>query len=277
MRTAAAAWSRRDEGRAALPALIAGYRGWEGDSTYVARAAALGAAARIDPTAARPVLEDALKDREWEIRMRAAMLLREQGVPRCRPRTARHRWPPARAGRVGDAAQPEVFAACLHRHRPRHDRDRARHPGRAAHGGQLHCARAKGVLQRYRGPSPGVQTSCCSTATRAVTARAAPATPSATKSTSVPTSAARSAWRSTGKTPAAVSTFITHSPQPHLDDPLYRVRLRRERDGDRRSGAAMGRGKAHPDLGWDLAAVILRRLGSRQNRKIDDCLLQNRK
>jgi cyclophilin family peptidyl-prolyl cis-trans isomerase/HEAT repeat protein len=63
-----------------LAALIAGYRGWEGDSTYVARAAALAAAARIDPTAARPVLEDALKDREWAIRVRAATLLREQGV-----------------------------------------------------------------------------------------------------------------------------------------------------------------------------------------------------
>ena len=83
----------------ALPPLIAGYRGWEGDSTYVARAAALAAIARIDPTVARPVLEDALKDREWAIRVRAAMLLREQGVMDADP--AR----PAMGGRPVDQAE----------------------------------------------------------------------------------------------------------------------------------------------------------------------------
>jgi cyclophilin family peptidyl-prolyl cis-trans isomerase len=84
---------------AALQALIAGYRGWEGDSTYVARAAALGAVVRIDPVAARPVLEDALKDREWAIRVRAAMLLREQRVAAEDP--AR----PASGGRTVDQAE----------------------------------------------------------------------------------------------------------------------------------------------------------------------------
>ncbi len=87
----------------ALPALIAGYRGWEGDSTYVARAAALGAVARIDPAAARPVLEDALKDREWAIRVRAAMLLREQGVPDADP--AR----PATSGRMVEQAEWDML------------------------------------------------------------------------------------------------------------------------------------------------------------------------
>jgi cyclophilin family peptidyl-prolyl cis-trans isomerase/HEAT repeat protein len=83
----------------ALPPLIAGYRGWEGDSTYVARAAALAAIARIDPTVARPVLDDALKDREWAIRVRAATLLREQGVADADP--AR----PAMSGRAVDQAE----------------------------------------------------------------------------------------------------------------------------------------------------------------------------
>ena len=87
----------------ALPPLIAGYRGWEGDSTYVARAAALAAIARTDPTVARPVLEDALKDREWAIRVRAAMLLREQGVMDADP--AR----PAMGGRPVDQAEWDML------------------------------------------------------------------------------------------------------------------------------------------------------------------------
>jgi cyclophilin family peptidyl-prolyl cis-trans isomerase/HEAT repeat protein len=65
----------------AVAALIQAYRGGEGDSTYVARAAALVALARLAPEAARPVLQDALRDREWPIRVRAAQLLREQGLP----------------------------------------------------------------------------------------------------------------------------------------------------------------------------------------------------
>jgi cyclophilin family peptidyl-prolyl cis-trans isomerase/HEAT repeat protein len=87
----------------ALPALIAGYRGWDGDTTYVARAAALTAIARIDPTVARPVLEDALKDREWAIRVRAATLLREQGVADADP--AR----PAIGGRAVDQAEWDML------------------------------------------------------------------------------------------------------------------------------------------------------------------------
>ncbi len=99
VRAAAAAGLAELKAVPALPALIAGYRGGEGDSTYVARAAALGAVARIDPVAARPVLEDALKDREWAIRMRAAMLLREQGVAAADPER------PATGGRTVEQAE----------------------------------------------------------------------------------------------------------------------------------------------------------------------------
>lgn len=56
------------------------YRSAQADTTYVARAAALAALSRVDPAAARPVLEDALRDREWAVRVRAAELLREQGA-----------------------------------------------------------------------------------------------------------------------------------------------------------------------------------------------------
>jgi len=65
---------------AAVQPLIEAYRGAAGDSTYVARAAFLGALARLDPASARPVLEEALKDRDWAVRVRAVALLGEQGV-----------------------------------------------------------------------------------------------------------------------------------------------------------------------------------------------------
>jgi cyclophilin family peptidyl-prolyl cis-trans isomerase/HEAT repeat protein len=65
---------------AAVPVLTEAFRAWIGDSTYVARGAALTALSRIDPPAARPVLQEALGDRDWAVRLRAAALLREQGV-----------------------------------------------------------------------------------------------------------------------------------------------------------------------------------------------------
>jgi cyclophilin family peptidyl-prolyl cis-trans isomerase/HEAT repeat protein len=51
-----------------------------GDVTYVARAATLSALAKLDPAAARPVLQEALNDRDWAVRIRARTLLAEQGV-----------------------------------------------------------------------------------------------------------------------------------------------------------------------------------------------------
>jgi cyclophilin family peptidyl-prolyl cis-trans isomerase/HEAT repeat protein len=65
---------------AGVQALSEAYRSAAEESTYVARGAALGALARLDPAAARPVLNEALKDRDWAVRVRAAALLREQGV-----------------------------------------------------------------------------------------------------------------------------------------------------------------------------------------------------
>jgi cyclophilin family peptidyl-prolyl cis-trans isomerase/HEAT repeat protein len=65
---------------AAVPALVAAYKEAQNDSTYVARAAILGAINRLDPATARPLLQEALVDREWAVRVRASILLREQGV-----------------------------------------------------------------------------------------------------------------------------------------------------------------------------------------------------
>jgi cyclophilin family peptidyl-prolyl cis-trans isomerase/HEAT repeat protein len=64
----------------AVQPLIDAYRRMASETSYTARGAALGALARLDPGAARPILIEALKDRDWAMRVRALMLLREQNV-----------------------------------------------------------------------------------------------------------------------------------------------------------------------------------------------------
>ena len=65
---------------ASVSSLVEAYEAALGDATYVARAAILSALAELDPMAARPLLEDALGDRDWAVRVRAAELLRAAGV-----------------------------------------------------------------------------------------------------------------------------------------------------------------------------------------------------
>lgn len=60
----------------AADALIAAYKRGEGDTSYVARAAALGALAKYGPAVAGPTLQAALGDRDWALRLRAAELLK---------------------------------------------------------------------------------------------------------------------------------------------------------------------------------------------------------
>ena len=64
----------------AVPALVTAYRAANGDSTYTARAAILAALHQLDRAAARPLLQEALTAPDWALRVRAAALLREQGV-----------------------------------------------------------------------------------------------------------------------------------------------------------------------------------------------------
>jgi HEAT repeat protein/cyclophilin family peptidyl-prolyl cis-trans isomerase len=85
--------------------LAQAYRASDGDSTYVARAAVLSALTRLDPAAARPVLEDALKDRDWAVRVRAAALLREQGATGLDQAIR-----PAPASRVTEEAERQALA-----------------------------------------------------------------------------------------------------------------------------------------------------------------------
>ncbi len=59
----------------AREALEAAYTRWLGDTTYLARAAALAELAALDPKASVPVLRKALSDPDWAVRVRAADLL----------------------------------------------------------------------------------------------------------------------------------------------------------------------------------------------------------
>ena len=61
-------------------ALSDAYQATVGDGTYVARAAMLTALSGLDPMTARPILQQALQDKDWALRVKAAMLLRDQGV-----------------------------------------------------------------------------------------------------------------------------------------------------------------------------------------------------
>jgi cyclophilin family peptidyl-prolyl cis-trans isomerase/HEAT repeat protein len=65
---------------AGVQPLIEAYRRASSETSYTVRGAVLGALARLDPGAARPILMEALKDRDWALRVRALTLLREQNV-----------------------------------------------------------------------------------------------------------------------------------------------------------------------------------------------------
>lgn len=81
VRLAAAAGLGAMKSATATPALLQAFEAAATDTTYVARAAILGALVKIDPATAAPLLRAALSDREWAIRVRAAALLREIGSP----------------------------------------------------------------------------------------------------------------------------------------------------------------------------------------------------
>ena len=100
VRAAAAGGLAAVKAVAAIPALVAAYGAAAGDSTYAARAAILGALSELDPAAAQPLLDEALRDRDWAVRVRAATLLQERGADRGAIDAAMR---PAPAGRrVGD-------------------------------------------------------------------------------------------------------------------------------------------------------------------------------
>ena len=92
----------------AVPPLIEAYRSAAADREYGARASALAALVKIDSAAARPVLVEALKDRDWPVRIRAAELLRQQNVTE----------PPMRPAAAARVASAELQAVVAPRYSP---------------------------------------------------------------------------------------------------------------------------------------------------------------
>jgi HEAT repeat protein/cyclophilin family peptidyl-prolyl cis-trans isomerase len=76
VRAAAAAGLGELKQPEAVPALTAAYQFGQRDTTYIARAAALGALAKFGQPSA-PAIRAGLADRDWAVRMRAAALLKE--------------------------------------------------------------------------------------------------------------------------------------------------------------------------------------------------------
>jgi cyclophilin family peptidyl-prolyl cis-trans isomerase len=92
----------------AVPSIVAAYRAAATDNEYTARAAMLGAIAKLDAGAARPLLEEALTDRDWAVRVRAAGLLKDQQAATAQTAAAMR---PATAGKnVEDAEWQRIVA-----------------------------------------------------------------------------------------------------------------------------------------------------------------------
>ena len=80
VRAAAATALGEMKSTAAVPALLEAYKIATVDVTYGAREAILTAVNLIEPATGRQMLQQALMDKDWALRMRAATLLRQQGV-----------------------------------------------------------------------------------------------------------------------------------------------------------------------------------------------------
>ncbi len=80
VRAAAATALGERKASAAAPALLEAYKIATGDLAYGARDAILTALNAIEPQTARQLLQQAVTDQDWALRLRAATLLRQAGV-----------------------------------------------------------------------------------------------------------------------------------------------------------------------------------------------------
>ena len=192
--------------RGAAGGSTAAWAAAQGDAAYVARARRFSAHGRRRPGGgAAPLLPRARRP-EWACGVRAAELLRGIDAPQRRgaamPRRRRRRAELRTTARLtGPPFTPQAYI----------DTDKGTiqielavldAPRTVAN--FIALAR-KGYFDGFAGIA-SCRTSSCRTAIRAATARAGRATRFATRSTSGPTCAAPSAWRSTGRTPAAASS-----------------------------------------------------------------------
>jgi len=95
-------------------ALAAAYRAGAADELYQARAAAIAALAKYGTAAATPALNEALGDKDWAVRLRAAALLREldpatDAPSRIRPAQGRPVEAYAAPALVAPQVSPHVF------------------------------------------------------------------------------------------------------------------------------------------------------------------------
>jgi HEAT repeat protein/cyclophilin family peptidyl-prolyl cis-trans isomerase len=102
VRQSAAAGLARLKAASAVDALVAAYARAEKDPTYVARAAILSAVVELNREAAAPLIERALADHDWAMRVRATQLL----GPSSTTRDILHRIRPAPA--IGPAELNEL-------------------------------------------------------------------------------------------------------------------------------------------------------------------------
>jgi hypothetical protein len=124
VRVAAANGLASLKAKSAIPALVDAYQAAAGDTTYVARAAMLDAVNTIDPAAARALLQAALQDKDWAVRVKAAMLFRDQGIADTRDRDSAGACPSDGRGHTPDARGAAVLAARVYPVGSRDDRAR---------------------------------------------------------------------------------------------------------------------------------------------------------
>jgi cyclophilin family peptidyl-prolyl cis-trans isomerase/HEAT repeat protein len=104
---------------ASAPALVEAWQRARADNTYVARAAALRALMLVSPASARGPLGEALEDKDWAMRRRAAEWLREiepdADVSAIRPAPTRHADPfYATPAVVSPPYSPQVYLETRH-------------------------------------------------------------------------------------------------------------------------------------------------------------------
>jgi len=236
-------------------ALAAAYTAGLADDFYQARAAALTALAKCGAAAATPTLNEALGDRDWAVRARAAGLLRgfdqsSEAASRIRPAPGR----PVEAYATPALVAPQVSRTC--------SSTPTGAPSRSNSPSWKHRSRRRtSSCWRGAGTSAGWPSTASSELRRAGRRstrrrrRRARLYAARRDQHAARTCVARSGWPSTEPTPAAASSSSRTHPSPTRRQ-VHRLRPRGGRHGRRGSPAAVGRHPPRPV--WDGVDLITR-------------------